>query len=42
MEHGIEFGEQEDVASCMMRIASDQSVNGMSNCNVLAADRADT
>lgn len=28
MDHGIEFGEQEDVASCMMRIASDKSVNG--------------
>lgn len=27
-EHGIDFGEQEDVASCMMRIASDKSVNG--------------
>ncbi|KAF3032649.1 hypothetical protein E8E12_002683 [Didymella heteroderae] len=29
-EHGIDFGEQEDVASCMMRIASDKSVNGRS------------
>ena len=27
-EHGIDFGEQEDVAGCMMRIASDKSVNG--------------
>jgi NAD(P)-dependent dehydrogenase (short-subunit alcohol dehydrogenase family) len=26
---GIEFGEQEDVANCMMRIATDRSVNGM-------------
>ncbi|KAL1599345.1 hypothetical protein SLS59_006362 [Nothophoma quercina] len=29
-DHGIDFGEQEDVASCMMRIASDKSVNGRS------------
>ena len=28
MDHGIEFGEQEDVASCMMRIAGDRSING--------------
>lgn len=27
-DHGIDFGEQEDVANCMMRIASDKSVNG--------------
>lgn len=27
-DHGIDFGEQEDVAGCMMRIASDKSVNG--------------
>lgn len=30
VERGIEFGEQEDVAACMMRIASDKSINGMS------------
>lgn len=29
IDHGIEFGEQEDVAGCMMRIASDKSINGM-------------
>ncbi|KAF2792849.1 NAD(P)-binding protein [Melanomma pulvis-pyrius CBS 109.77] len=29
-ERGIEFGEQEDVANCMMRIATDRSVNGKS------------
>jgi NAD(P)-dependent dehydrogenase (short-subunit alcohol dehydrogenase family) len=29
IDHGIEFGEQEDVAACMMRIASDSSINGM-------------
>ncbi|KAJ4322632.1 hypothetical protein N0V94_002285 [Neodidymelliopsis sp. IMI 364377] len=28
MDNGIEFGEQEDVASCMMRIAGDRSING--------------
>lgn len=28
VERGIEFGEQEDVAACMMRIASDESING--------------
>lgn len=27
-ERGIEFGEQEDVANCMMRIATDRGVNG--------------
>lgn len=27
---GIEFGEQEDVANCMMRITTDRSVNGTS------------
>ncbi|KAH8695728.1 hypothetical protein GQ44DRAFT_744530 [Phaeosphaeriaceae sp. PMI808] len=27
LSQGIEFGEQEDVANCMMRIASDKSVN---------------
>ncbi|KAH7086472.1 hypothetical protein FB567DRAFT_528027 [Paraphoma chrysanthemicola] len=30
VDHGIEFGEQEDVAGCMMRIASDKSINGKS------------
>ncbi|KAH3999403.1 hypothetical protein HBI25_123110 [Parastagonospora nodorum] len=29
-DRGIEFGEQEDVAACMMRIASDRSINGRS------------
>lgn len=28
LDRGIEFGEQEDVAGCMMRIASDKSING--------------
>lgn len=28
MDRGVEFAEQEDVAACMMRIASDRSVNG--------------
>lgn len=28
IDHGIEFGEQEDVAACMMRIACDKSTNG--------------
>lgn len=27
-DRGIEFGEQEDVANCMMRIACDKSING--------------
>ncbi|KAL6708924.1 hypothetical protein ACN47E_002331 [Coniothyrium glycines] len=30
IDHGIEFGEQEDVAACMMKIASDKSINGRS------------
>lgn len=42
MEHGIEFGEQEDVASCMMRIASDKSVNGKLYCKILASDESNT
>lgn len=29
IDRGIEFGEQKDVASCMMRIACDKSINGM-------------
>jgi len=28
IDRGIEFGEQEDVANCMMRIACDRTVNG--------------
>ncbi|KAF2649792.1 NAD(P)-binding protein [Lophiostoma macrostomum CBS 122681] len=28
IENGIEFGEQEDVARCMKRIASDRTING--------------
>lgn len=31
MERGIEFGEQEDCAGAMMRIACDKSVNGTSS-----------
>ncbi|WAO97388.1 Hypothetical protein NCS54_01511500 [Fusarium falciforme] len=30
LSNGIEFGEQEDVASCMLRIATDKSINGRS------------
>lgn len=30
MNNGVEFGEQEDVANCMMRIACDKSLNGQS------------
>lgn len=30
IDRGIEFGEQDDVASCMMKIASDKSINGKS------------
>ncbi|KAL2670281.1 hypothetical protein Neosp_014748 [[Neocosmospora] mangrovei] len=30
LDNGIEFGEQEDVASCMLRIATDKSINGRS------------
>jgi NAD(P)-dependent dehydrogenase (short-subunit alcohol dehydrogenase family) len=29
-DQGVEFGEQEDCASCMLRIATDKSVNGRS------------
>jgi hypothetical protein len=29
LDRGIEFGEQEDVASCMMSIACNRSINGM-------------
>lgn len=29
VDRGIEFGEQKDVANCMMRIACDKSINGM-------------
>jgi hypothetical protein len=28
MDLGVEFGEQSDVAKCMMRIACDKEVNG--------------
>lgn len=28
IDHGIEFGEQEDCARCMMRIACDRTING--------------
>ncbi|KAF2463902.1 NAD(P)-binding protein [Lindgomyces ingoldianus] len=30
VDRGIEFGEQKDVASCMMRLACDQTINGHS------------
>ncbi|KAI8711148.1 hypothetical protein NCS52_01490300 [Fusarium sp. LHS14.1] len=30
LDNGIEFGEQEDVARCMLRIATDKSINGRS------------
>lgn len=39
IDNGIEFGEQEDCAGCMMRIACDRTVNGkqtfLSTSNVL-------
>lgn len=28
IDKGVEFGTQEDVAACMMRIAADRSING--------------
>ncbi|KAM5344100.1 hypothetical protein ACJ41O_012637 [Fusarium nematophilum] len=30
LDRGIEFGEQKDVASCMLRIATDKNINGRS------------
>ncbi|TDZ14661.1 5'-hydroxyaverantin dehydrogenase [Colletotrichum orbiculare MAFF 240422] len=30
VDRGVEFGEQEDVANCMMRVACDKSINGRS------------
>lgn len=30
IDHGIEFGEQADCGGCMIRIASDKSINGRS------------
>ncbi|KAI6760342.1 hypothetical protein HG530_009202 [Fusarium avenaceum] len=30
IDHGVEFGEQKDVSSCMLRIATDKSINGRS------------
>ncbi|KAF4462105.1 short-chain alcohol dehydrogenase [Fusarium albosuccineum] len=30
LERGIDFGEQKDVAKCMLRIATDKSINGRS------------
>lgn len=41
-DHGIDFGEQEDVASCMMRIASDKSVNGKAFYKYLLHCMSDT
>ena len=32
MDLGVRFGEAEDVASCMERLAADHSINGMSAC----------
>ena len=29
IDRGIEFGEQIDVSSCMMRIATDKAINGV-------------
>jgi hypothetical protein len=37
IDHDIEFGEQEDVAAYMMRIASDSSINGMLRFVLLAS-----
>jgi hypothetical protein len=28
VDRGVEFGEQKDVSSCMLRIATDRSING--------------
>lgn len=28
IENGVEFGETEDCANCMLRLASDKSING--------------
>ncbi|RBR26112.1 uncharacterized protein FIESC28_01140 [Fusarium coffeatum] len=30
IDHGVEFGEQKDVSSCMLRIATDRTINGRS------------
>ncbi|CAG9996106.1 unnamed protein product [Clonostachys byssicola] len=30
IDNGVEFGEQKDVSSCMLRIATDKSINGRS------------
>lgn len=38
IEHGIEFGEQEDCAGCMMRIACDKSINGQFSTRDLYKD----
>lgn len=35
----MEFGEQDDVAACMMRIASDKLVHG--ECDTLMLSRAE-
>lgn len=32
-DKGVEFGYPEDVATCMMRIATDRSINGASACH---------
>ena len=34
IDRGVEFGEQEDVAACMMRIACDRSINGESSLRI--------
>ena len=36
-DQGIKFGEQEDVASCMMRLACDRTINGKLSYVILAA-----
>lgn len=33
LARGVEFGEQEDVAKCMMRVACDKSINGESQAS---------
>jgi NAD(P)-dependent dehydrogenase (short-subunit alcohol dehydrogenase family) len=32
LDQGVRFGEVEDVASCMMRLATDETINGESVC----------
>lgn len=37
IDHGIEFGEQEDCGRCMLRIACDTSINGKCNITIVSA-----